>query len=705
MPRQLVTEVENNFVKGLITEASGLKFPENACTETFNCVFNLDGSVSRRLGIDLEEDFLETTINREECAISSFLWKNVSGDGNRTLFVLQVGGTLYFYDTSAESLSLGLLGSTVDMTTFQASGAPDIVTQECQFSLGNKYLIVTHPYCDPCYVQYDTDTETVSATRIVIRIRDVEGIDDGYDTELRPSLKLSTLDDAHHYNLKNQGWTNANLAVWDKGRPDMPSNSDVMYLMRNASNQFSLGVVPNQMQGNTPAPRGHYILELANQDRATASNLPSIPTVTTGFQRPRTSAFFAGRVFYSGLNASDTVGAIYFTQILERNDQYGACYQAGDPTSAFIHDLLPADGGVLRIKEAGTIFKLVSIAGALIVFANNGVWSIVGSQGLGFSATDFTVTKISSVGSISAASFVDVGGFPAWWNAEGIYILVSDNTGLSVKSLTLPSIKSFYDLIPQSSKLLARGYFDLVSGVIQWLYRSEDSETLTEAYTYDRILNFNVATGAFYPWTIPTDTVAVNSIVVVEGSHGLVEQNTLVDDSDNIIVDDDGNELITFDFAAAAGGKIPSFRFVVSRRSGTSFSMTIGGAVNTGYRDWFSHDAVGTDYTSYFISGYKLHGGALKAFQPNIVTLFCGTTEAMKCYFQAIWDYANTGSGTGRWSSKTLIEFSDTNYDVSMKKMKVRGMGRALQYKIASLPSQPFVILGWTALEGVNQLP
>ena len=54
MPRQQAFSIENNFSKGLLTEHTALNFPENACTETFNCTFDNLGNVSRRLGFDYE---------------------------------------------------------------------------------------------------------------------------------------------------------------------------------------------------------------------------------------------------------------------------------------------------------------------------------------------------------------------------------------------------------------------------------------------------------------------------------------------------------------------------------------------------------------------------------------------------------------------------------------------------------------------------
>ncbi len=54
MPRSAAVTIENNFVNGLVTEATALNFPEAAATDTQNCVFNQDGSFTRRRGLEFE---------------------------------------------------------------------------------------------------------------------------------------------------------------------------------------------------------------------------------------------------------------------------------------------------------------------------------------------------------------------------------------------------------------------------------------------------------------------------------------------------------------------------------------------------------------------------------------------------------------------------------------------------------------------------
>jgi len=157
MPQQLTATVENNFTRGLITDSTGLNFPENAATDTDNCIYTIVGDVTRRLGIDYETNFTTTTIDFTNKAVNQYKWNNVGGDGLTQIVVEQVGSTLYFYRSSsatvASPLSANKLASTIDLTLFTVGGTFD-PAQECQFADGNGYLFVYHPAIDPVYCTY-----------------------------------------------------------------------------------------------------------------------------------------------------------------------------------------------------------------------------------------------------------------------------------------------------------------------------------------------------------------------------------------------------------------------------------------------------------------------------------------------------------------------------------------------------------------------
>jgi hypothetical protein len=712
MPRQSGTAVENSFRGGLITQATGLNFPENACVDTDNCIFDFDGSVVRRPGFDFEDEYSTKTIDRNNSVVNAFVWKNVSGNGDVSLVVLQVGATLYFYEIDSEdSVSNGALATTVALTS--VSGAPTAETVECQFATGNGKLFVTHQYCEPFYVEYDDGTLTATPTDITIKIRDFEGDTlDPYGVDERPTATLAGLDVSHKYNLYNQGWGNAtagsssglsstNLTAWDTAFTTMPSNADVMWSFKNASDAFDTATVPNVPGGNSPAPKGHFILTLADQDRDTASGLTGTTASDTSFYRPTTCAFFAGRLFFGGIPYDKYNSKIYFSQIVERDEQYGYCYQKNDPTSEDSFDLLPDDGGVISIPEAGTIIKLFTVVGGLVVCAQQGVWFITGSTGLGFTANDFTVQKLSSVTSLSAKSFVDVAGNPSWWTTEGIYILTSEEGNPAVQSLSFEKIKEYFDSIPTASKANARGTFNYISGVIQWVFRSESAESPNEDYEYDTVLNFNVATGAFYPWTIPNGTVSINGVVLLDGSTGTLTSVEVIDDSANEVIDDSGNEVIAF--TATNSAIVPTFSYIVSYNDG-AYQFTFASARNTDYLDWFQYDDVGENFISYFISGYKLRGDGIRKWNNNYLRLHSRNSEDTSYTIRGVWDYA-TAATTERWSDTQTVTHNIDNYGYVSKRIKIRGSGIALQFLVSSVTGMPFDIIGWSSFDSANALP
>lgn len=309
-----------------------------------------------------------------------------------------------------------------------------------------------------------------------------------------------------------------------------PSNADIWWSMKRPPEVgtdrppkqylevFDPGMRHQMTFGNSLAPRGHFLLKAFHKDRSAVSSVQGLPIQSAGGYRPTAVSFYAGRVFYSGPFTADYNTKIYFTQILERPEQVNRCYQDLDPTSEDIRDLLASDGGVIVIPEITQIIHMVAFGFDLFVFADNGVWRIAGSDGVGFRANDYSVTKLSGTPSISNMSFVLVDGVPIWWNRSGIHTLLPSENGVQVTSLTDQSIKSFFEGIPEQSKFYAKGSYDPLKKRVEWLYRSEETQNLEELFTYDRILMLDVRAGSWSPWSFPDyDRVEVKGIFSLEG--------------------------------------------------------------------------------------------------------------------------------------------------------------------------------------------
>src|SRR6266481_3547606 len=105
MPSQVISSVENNFTKGLVTEFTGMNFPENAATDCDNLIFTIVGDTTRREGFNFEENFITYTGSDAESALSSYVWNNAGGDGNSRLLVRQIGPIILFYKVSTSTVA------------------------------------------------------------------------------------------------------------------------------------------------------------------------------------------------------------------------------------------------------------------------------------------------------------------------------------------------------------------------------------------------------------------------------------------------------------------------------------------------------------------------------------------------------------------------------------------------------------------------
>lgn len=205
MARAEQVKLYRSFVKGLITEASYLTYPEDSSTDELNTVLSRKGNRSRRFGVDYEDvhQFLSISIEASD-AVNEFVWKAVNNDSSINFLVCQFGKTLRFFSLDAVPVSDSLKTFSVDLTAYSAPTASElqIRTSNCEFASGKGYLFVVNSYCEPIVIEYNSTTDTVSVTPIIVMIRDFEGLNDGLANNEEPA----TLSKKHHYNLMNQGW-------------------------------------------------------------------------------------------------------------------------------------------------------------------------------------------------------------------------------------------------------------------------------------------------------------------------------------------------------------------------------------------------------------------------------------------------------------------------------------------------------------------
>lgn len=136
MPRAQTNKIYRTFVKGLITEASPLTYPENASVDEDNCVIFRKGNRTRRLGAEYEDDYQLSSFTIPQTdfdsnAIIDYKWEAVANNAGTTFLCQQVGNTLHFYDLSISPLSAAEKSFTVRSHQFHRP-------------LGNHYLRLPH---------------------------------------------------------------------------------------------------------------------------------------------------------------------------------------------------------------------------------------------------------------------------------------------------------------------------------------------------------------------------------------------------------------------------------------------------------------------------------------------------------------------------------------------------------------------------------
>lgn len=737
MPRSAGIAVENNFSKGLITEATGLSFPENACTETFDCIFKKTGEVSRRKGFEYESSYSLFTLTaaRENSAVSSFTWVAAGGDGNANFTVVQVGQYIYFYRTG-DSLSAGKHATSIDLSNFDVAGAVNPYFYRCTFASGLGTLFVTGQFIEPFYVEYTPSTDTISSgTQITVLVRDFEGdTADTLNDNQRPTATVLTdtaVVNAHLYNLMNQGWAEKVYADgtddnpvkdWDAAATTLPSNADRWWQLKNSLDQMDMGELDKFGLSTTKVPKGHFVFNAFDIDRTSVTgsdssggdvsfdtlwgrgaltNKASTLTTKSTDHRPTAIAFHANRVFYAGVNDKGYNSNIYFSQILTSLSKAGECHQEQDPTNEELSDLLATDGGVIEIPEIGNVTFLATTKTDLVVFATNGIWIITGSEGIGFSAVDFSVQKLSSTQNSFNKSYVDLNGVPAWINSEGIWLLQQDQTlgSNNVTSLSENTIQTFFEDIPAESIRYIKGVYNPSERVVYWLYRSVSNSVNDLQYEYDRVLCFNTETGAFYPWKLNGDSgIKILGGTLSFGFSESIESVDVLEDADNV-VDSSSDQVIATSSAVVS---IPgTFKLLVENDSD---QITFAEAWDTDYLDWTTAKTTGKAYESYGISGYKVRGEGIRGQANTYVTVHSRVENNSSLMFQGVWGYSNN-SASVRWSTPQQAYKADSNFTYTQRKLKIRGFGLSLQFKFYSSAGKPFNIIGWSAMDTVSNAP
>lgn len=742
-----------SFVKGFITEASALTYPEDASQDEENFDLKIDGSRRKRQGFDYEEGFRIHNAGDPEAfdqnSVDTFLWEAVGEVGGLDFLIVQQGHLLKIFDISDTSVALSTTGfyQIIDLNKYLVGGIKDVGRYSVSITSGKGDLFINSEVTEPLFVEYNKDwKETLSSPFSVyeykIFIRDFEGAEEGTQVDLRPPV----LTPLHHYNLRNQGWPTSLICSTDdvgssvlKTNPitytdttigAYPSNADVVYLGKlsvaetpQAVNSYWPGELEKNIFGSTQAPRGKFILNAMYKDRSAVSGIDGI-AVESEDTRPEAVAFYSGRTFLGHKSS------LYFSQVLSKLTKAGKCHSEADPSAEDINQVLATDGGVIEIPDVGLIKQLLPLEDVLVVLGTNGVWIVSGS-GDPFSATNHQVRQISSIGVTDNKSGLLVETSILYTTASGIYAISSGDSASNfvVENLTEGTINTYYLATVQASQATIKGVYDPTTRKVLWLWNNSD-----ESYRFFDILLFDMSLKAFHKYRLNKavdQAPFLASAFTTPRIGATIETFGVVDSLGNQVVDSLGNNLVTNKSKIVT---LPSqIKFLCYKLNFNTFELgfTFCQVNNTDMVDWVSESGSGgsTEYEAYLRTGFE-HGGDIMRFKqaPVLQSVFNRTESKFidngsggvtldnqsSCLLSAAWDWTDnpvTGKVTEErevyrfkrpilWGS--VGDTFNNGYPVTTSRTKVRGRGRALSLQFRSPPGKHAEILGWSFLFSGN---
>jgi hypothetical protein len=741
MPRQVKAEF-NTFVKGLITEASPLNFPDNASLEEQNFVLDSNGTRRRRKGMDFGPgDGTRPSASSVTDLIArnpnTFQWLSPNGIEDLVLLVVQLNNHLYFFDQSASPLNV--TGYLADMTISMPPNTVysfDTVDGYLAIAAGEKHIAIVE-FAAP-------STFTISYNRLLTRdLWGVEAVGSAYETDIT-YRDAGPLGDAQKYNLQNQSWgiprkdSGGTLqdptAMYQTALGVYPSNSEVVW----TGLQFTPAgddppferLYPNLFEetfgANIKAPRGYFIIDLLDRGITREANFaenktkhPSLSYTSVALPEDSTPkgatvvTGFAGRMFYGGFSGEvvekdarspNLNSYIFFSQLIRSKLDFFKCYQEGDPSSRENSDLVDTDGGFIRVSGMNKLVGMMDLGSSLIAIADNGVWQITGGSDYGFSPVNLKVSRISPFGCVSGQSIVEVNGKGMFWGNDGIYGIIKDQFGdFSVVSLSENTIQTLYDTIPTTSKVRCTGAYNGYTKKVHWLYKI-DPVFSQDSFTYEIV--FDTSLQAFSRNRIYQTTADMPASQVVEVF-------TVVPP----IVTSTEIEVLQENIYLAVIGSIPT------DIAHFGFSYYCAPA----FLDWES-TTFGRDAFAYLVTGAASGGdSSTRKFLPYVTTHMLRTESGVDpltleplspsgCLMRVRWDWSDS-IASRKWSPQQeiyryrfplFVEGPSDPYDngfvIVTSRSKVRGSGKAFSIEFRSEEGKDCVLLGWNILAQSNDV-
>lgn len=494
---------------------------------------------------------------------------------------------------------------------------------------------------------------------------------------------------AHLYNLLNQGWTPKLIADYYNAQSpkSFPGNNLAQqFLKDDKTTAFKPTAAINMTFGNSPAARGHEILDYFNQTRVYKSNLvaafgqlvssigggatfASIVDDSWDLTDPTTAneedaltqvpnvkprkpyvmdiCAYAGRIFYL------TGDVLLYSQVIAEDvTKADNCYTEADPTGEEISDVIETDGGLISLPDIGEGLKLQVVGDSLLIFGTRGNMMLSGTANNIFTATAYSAGAVSTVPTQSPDSFVSTEYGVFYWGVTGIVVLgIGEQGGVQSKDLTTDKILTWYGKLTNTQHKYCKGIYSASKKKIYWFYPSDDALPRR----LDLCLVYDIQRDAFCPQQI----VSGNGIPEVVS--GVMLKVPFKSYKEYPVYADIGVDDVVTDFGGAALNKDWVKRFVVEEgsveapywilRNETwvrSYSLSLEDEVDVRVR--FKCTGANSDEnTQYVLQGYFVPKG-LDVYLTSSEASSVFTMEAGKSYWFRLYRATTNSNTEAYWS-------------------------------------------------------
>jgi hypothetical protein len=406
---------------------------------------------------------------------------------------------------------------------------------------------------------------------------------------------------------------------------------------------------------------------------------------------------------------------IFFSRLIQQDEDLGECFQVNDPTSEEFADLLDTDGGVISIPDAYNIQRLHILGSQLLIFAENGVWSIKGIDGV-FRASSFSINKIGDAGLEYAGSFVaEDGGRPYWWSASGIHTLAvsKEQQTLTVNNVSLTTIQAFYDGINANKRAQVKSAYDSFNKRVGWFFPKNTTSTEGKL---DRVLWLDETLPAFYPWEISDGDT--NQYILapffIDGNATTAVEFNVVDSNGDLVVTSSGDSVVV----RRLGREYNSSALMMLVRDANG-QIAFAQFTDATFKDWGKGS-----YNSFVEGSYDFIGDMTTKKNVLYMVPYCEVTEQgffdegdgsynfirpSSCLATAYWDFSTTPTSKEQeiYRLKKLpvpdgagvFKYPET---VTTSRIRMRGRGRSLRMRFESTEGNDFHLIGYDLISGKN---